>query len=881
MKNNEKKFKGGLIVMKDNRKMNSSNAMMAALSLVSDFTRDNTEELERIASSTKKSVLEKYAGIYIDNPTMENIEDFIRRYVYNELTFFPRVLDVNVQFSPAAFDTIRKDNVESGTGIVGIKVRDKVLELPFMIYGGELNPFDIIQMDGNRVPYSRENLQKIIINLDKAIDKKEREDGDANLSPYKEVSERYTPATIPGFMGDVLSIRDSQSRRHNVGGQYVTAAAYDYGFEKEAEDFLGMGLLYSKNRRPSLEECSEKALKDSENKKPTTPAPNPKPENQSEIITDLDSILKKSASINPLSDEQITVMTQIVKTALFKKDEESIEKIAKEIENENPTRKELRDFESKLSDRFKWSDASKMEHGTFIVFPEIINSENSTDIFLTTAVVISDFEPIKLHSSKYDKKPQSFSGKKFVVTSDRRIKVLNSGERFLCKQTANVFKLSNTELRNLREGDIFFAMKGNRAIPLSQLSYVRDKSLSEKYFKSLRQTAVSSIGKILHCKPFLDNESSNFNFNISTLKDTKFDFMSADEFTHAKSIEKGIDRDTVFSAYGHPNYILAADEDTKAIKINGFIENNFKTENDYEWEQKMRDANIPNEEKTASFGFNLNTVTITCSDNRQKIYNLVVEYKDTNQRLMNLRRQVFNNCNESKARAILHICKIDVSKINEGLFRARKEPRSIVAIPQTCTIEDIAKLQGGAMQNVSTDSYKQMFQRTFNPTQMAKSIAAGTAATLLIGSAATAINPTNLNTAKKVIGFVSKFAEEAKELSVSFEKYAAEHENEDYLDYAKMMTISYNFNEKLAGILNDTKNVYPSIRDISKDIVMAKPVLEKFAYDLNSLKINQTYHGNEEISPACIAGVVNNMDQLYKTALNIVSGIDMSEIKFL
>lgn len=213
-----------------------SKAMEVALG-VTEHT--DHEKINKVASSVQHTCLEKIAGIFIDNPTPENIEDFVRKYTYNELTFFPRMLEVSVQFLPSTFDKVRKDTVDVGTGLVQIKIRNKAVEIPFMISEGQLLPFDVIQLDGTRAPFSRENFQKILLNLDKKLELEEKGLGEESV--YQGLEDYSNPTTSPGFMGDVLAIRDSNSYS-NSDGVYVTATSEYTEEEKLAGAFVAKNI---------------------------------------------------------------------------------------------------------------------------------------------------------------------------------------------------------------------------------------------------------------------------------------------------------------------------------------------------------------------------------------------------------------------------------------------------------------------------------------------------------------------------------------------------------------------------------------------------------------------------------------------------------------
>ena len=61
---------------------------------------------------------------------------------------------------------------------------------------------------------------------------------------------------------------------------------------------------------------------------------------------------------------------------------------------------------------------------------------------------------------------------------------------------------------------------------------------------------------------------------------------------------------------------------------------------------------------------------------------------------------------------------------------------------------------------------------------------------------------------------------------------------------------------------------------------MAKPVFEKFAYDVTALKVNQSMHKAEMVPNNVIRGAIENMDTLYKMAYGIDNAIDKDNLSF-
>lgn len=930
------------------RRINIDEAMMSSLGLVSEYENVDTNKINKVASSIKESVIEKYAGIFINNPTQENIEDFIRKYMYNELTFFPRILEVIVDFIPSTFSKSQPDHVLEGTGVVGIKVHHKVVELPFLVRDGELDPFDVIQMDGQRAPYSRENFQKIILNLDRQIEQEQQAVTAGGVeSPYQGLEDYNNAATTPGFMGDVLAIRDSQSLRRGAG-MYVTAGDYDYGFEKEAkifgiktkkekeaelkkkqqslkdsqnsineqmdnagleESLEGMydfqdkqaseaeNKLYpfSQRNRGSLEHQFEKAVAKVEAEKPTMKAPKGTVEKEkeeerfdkkAEIITDLNALLEKTASIAPMTEEEMEAIAFVLSKKAHEEYVAKLDKIASEVEE--PTRREMAMIEKKAS--FKFTDASSMKHGDFIVFPEIDGSEVS----LTPAVVLSD-----LDDTMVDIKGKPF---KFVCSIDGRIKVLD-GEKFLCaKAEDKAFKLPTTGIGSLKEGDTFFALKGNKVIAPSAVRSVTAPRIGshDRYDES----SINKICNIFECStidcaenkkdiyfspstPRGDSRDSwrRGKFSIVTMDGKKFENTTMHEFLEAKSKETGLTQDKINAVIPrwaldleeNGGKLLTTDMQSPVIKVKGVITTNFKTQEEYDTKSRLHEAGY-DVEKTA---FTVNTVTVYCVDRKQNIFNITVEYKDTEERFMNLRKQIFNRVSKGKLKAILRILKFEGNTISEIIFKAKNEQKAEYPIPASCTIKDIQELQGGDVHNVSKEAVKGAVQKYINPLNIAKGLALATASGLVTDGVGQLLakHPVSPNVASKLGGF-AKFFSESAELSGAFEKAAQEYESEDFLDYARVLALSGHFSEKVATALEDHNNVYPSLKDVAHEIVMAKPVLEKFAYDLTALKVNQSMHKTEMVPNNIIRGAIENMDTLYKMAYGIDNAIDKDNLTF-
>lgn len=909
------------------KKISIDNAMMASLGVTYDLDADNIIS-EKVASLVDDTCLEKIAGIYIDKPTLENCEEFIRKYMYNELSFFPRILELNVNVIPSAFDKGHSDHIDVASGVVQIKVRSKIVEIPFLIRDGELVPFDVIQMDGQRAPYSRENLQKIIINLDKAIAREESGEADAT-SPYKEVSDHITPATSPGFMGDALSIRDTQSRR-NGKGMFVVAGEEYSDMEKVAlfkikkvkdvttpskdkilksvetqaknetdtnlskqelmDKYFQNAISFSLSEnfksasekdiypfafkdRGSLESQLDKAKEKIEKEKPTTKAPagtvekdidtdNERGEEKLSHTVDLDSLIEKVANLKPMTDKQYEALAYVINKKAYEDNREYLNKIAEEIKNEPaPTRKELALTEK--ANHFKFDDISIMDHGDYIVFPEMINGEFS----LTPAIV---FKNTSSHLEIEKSKPQ-----KFIMALDGRIKLIN-GDKFLCKKAdEKKFNLPRIAINQLQKGDRFFVIDKD----LVSNPYTVEHVYSAKvHWEEKSPTMFTRIT----CKTndiIQDFSKHTGDVEIVTLANKKFERVPKNEFILLKSREIGVNENDIRSSisshlFDIKNSILSVDPEQKVFKITGEIINFYKSSEELNFIGQVHDAGY----ELDKIAFSLNTISVQCVDRGMKLYNVTIEYKDTESRLMNLRKQNFNRISEEKLKAILRIVKFQGNKVREVIFKAKNEPNANFPIPADCTIEDIKKLEGGNITNVSANNVKNVISKYVNPNELGKNIAKATISGLAMDAAFKTFGKTN--GFKTAINFINKMANESAEISAKLEKLAQDKENEYFLDMAKVALVSNLFHEKLASVIEDNKNYYPDLKGISREILQARPVLEKMAYDLTTIKVNQTMNKVNFIDQTLVNRTINSFDSLYKTASEVFNTINESNLNF-
>lgn len=170
--------------------------------------------------------LEKQAGIFVYQPTIDRMSDKVREYLMNETAFFPKRYPVDVHIQPTEMqDTKSKNYIKNGEGIATLNMAGNILEFPFHIRDAEFDPFFIINHKKESVPFSRENLKKIMYGIEKAIeDAKGAGPGGNNVvNGYKSLAKKVTPATAAGFLASGVSFRGEQKSKR--GPQMMSLAA--------------------------------------------------------------------------------------------------------------------------------------------------------------------------------------------------------------------------------------------------------------------------------------------------------------------------------------------------------------------------------------------------------------------------------------------------------------------------------------------------------------------------------------------------------------------------------------------------------------------------------------------------------------------------------
>lgn len=164
------------------------------------------------------------AGVEIPNPTYDKIINFVTELVTRDISdLTEEECPVTVQFQPSEQQGVGSNLIKQGSGVIQIMpVKDNeelVLEIPFLVVNGGLAPFDVIQINGQRAPYTRENLGKAI----NALIAQGQDDKQGIGDGYVKLEKFHNPSTSQGFLSDTLNVRHRGNVIPDVGGMFVTA----------------------------------------------------------------------------------------------------------------------------------------------------------------------------------------------------------------------------------------------------------------------------------------------------------------------------------------------------------------------------------------------------------------------------------------------------------------------------------------------------------------------------------------------------------------------------------------------------------------------------------------------------------------------------------
>lgn len=779
----------------------------------------------------ENTCLEKTAGIKIDNNDEQSVKESILRYVTNELAVFPIKLGVSIDLIPISLDKSRANAILDAEGSVNIQLKTKVIHLPILIQNGELLPFDVIESEGQRVPFSRENLAKIVSGIERWHREQEQNNSGMSSDGFKGVEPPLNPATTPGFMGDVMSIRDQHMQKR--GPANLTTVASEFG---------------------------------------------------------LDNLLEKTAGMKEMSNEEAQAIANSLNKKAYEKQKAYFDKLASEdAEFEKIARVET----EKLAEieELPFRDISECKHEDIILFSE----ETGEGEYATTkAIVFKNFKKIK-EEVKPMTIILSTDGRMRVLQPGEKFECVISPNETFKVSKKDFATLDHDDVFIAIDGaDVFVPMAVERVDKMRRESVEWNglysfKETPEKCY-SLRELQSSHMIEQYIGKDISENDrGEDFwetgRISVFNLNDTALTLVGYNDFLDRKSKEMGLDLGSTQEIFhkkkvcnreykkGGKHFfplginVLCADEHFRVIPITGKIGNSLNI-------RERQKVSTPLQ-KVASIQ---NQIRVECIDRSLKLYNVALWYKDDAKKMMNSRKQDFKRATEGKVKAILRILKFSPQDTNSILHKAKNGMYEERNLPAGVTSNDIRMLEGGQMTNISAQNVKKTVNKLINPQAIATSAAAAIATDLIVD---TIKNRAMAPGGKKVVNTIHKalrfaFAS-SKETAAEFEKIAMETKSHDMLTVAKSLMLSGCYLEKCANVITETE-MYPEFRKISKEILDTTPLFEKIAYDLVQFNREQFKNNDTIIAPSVLTEAAHSLDTMYKMAKVVCDTPSMEKV---
>lgn len=763
---------------------NMSSAFEASLSL--GFKTANEQDY---SLNKEDLVIKKYAGITIYQPTLDNIETYVRKYTLNELSSCPSTLNLSIQINPQELDKANNEYVSEATGMVTVKFAGKNIELPFLIMDGELVPFDVIQIEGQRVPYSRENIAKIFAGLRK-LEEKEKAGGDE--SPYVGLEDRVNPSTAPGFLGSVLQIRDQNiAAKQGNGGNYIFAAENMVDIlEKVAtmkeltkEDLKALEAEFQKKASEELREELEKVASQEDD----------------------DTARKLFENVSKMNFEQAYSMPNGTEIAFPER-----------IDNE------IRLSYGIVLDKFVDFDSNKSGKVKLVVSTDgriKILSQSEKFLCFKAKDIRFDFVRKELDTVEDGDVILAFDGNLTIFPSrvcEVSERTFGSGERKndvtfriprispLSPEDEMGLALTSSEVNNLFTQRI--------SVPLCPLANTKFHEMPYADFvkKKCEETGMSEIE--------ITNLFTRYNACITTNKELS-----------TGTLKRNLK-------------VMATDPATKVIKVTGVIRSYARDKAELEKLSHVEDGEDALE-KIAQV--EKNKIKVSLKDKDLGAYDVEINYVDESKAVFKRFVKSYNRISKADLRQLLLVIGYNNTEAQEIIFKANNGPFITYALPANANIQ---ALEGAKVQSLAAQKMGNTLKGMINPKDLASALSASIIGNILADTL-TASSPK----VQEVANGLSRFASEARALSTAFEKIALEKESDTAYDTAVMMNLSARFMDKVASTVTETAiypRIYEVAKEIMEnrsalektayDLVQCKAIQYKNRDEITSPHVLQS-----------------------------------------
>lgn len=804
-----------------------------------------TDALAKVAEFTSSDEMIKLAAGYtITDLSYDGICKFVSELFDRELHgIIENKPNFTVTLSKATHSELGM-GIEGAEGTIDIELPNSTnLQIPFMVAKGELVPFDVIQLGGERCPYTRENLAKVITNIIKKGQTDEMASGG-----YVSLEPRQNATTTGGFLTNMLQIRSRGSIIPDAGGMFVTAS--EKGWE---------------------------------------------------------NIMDKIASMKPMDWEKVEKVASIVAD----RDYEKMIKQFSELGAESAEMVKTAATQSALAKSQPWKRLNEIPDGTFVKIPE----KNGREFSMTPAYVIRKFDN-SMFDSESNKSTWGINSI-LVVTADHRFMFVPKTSMIICLEAQEpLFSLKANRLKDAKEKDIILFKTSNK-------KYMHPVRVMNRVHKGMNM-GYSSGGSDNYGHP-VTNEKERY---TAQRTDVFAEYLSVQLMSEKATdiylrgeIEKGINgyyqRDIVLTK--HPKFkafkrvpfdmacrvigtdnatdsdrvkflidscrarggdIYLASDEKKCIILGGTFGRTFESFDALEeamsfpMEKTASEDSLSSLMKTASNG---EMVTVTASNG---MFNVKVKYNEKDDDMFVSREQKMAGINESAVMGALLGFGFDRDTAQNIIVKALNQGSVTTLLPEK---NGASKIFGSRAKKI-----KKMVEKIKGNSTAHKvlKIAAPIMASQLAGAAVESVAEcvgknivlhTPLKHNKPFINFMfgklASEADEARALSIEFEKAAINHQDVGYRKIAKALGATYFFTDACMKCI-DNPDSYPAFDKIATEIVSKKEDIEGMVSGLIFEKAASFVNGEFKINPSYYTRAIRQFNNMYEMASGIAGDIE-------
>ena len=585
---------------------------------------------------------------------------------------------------------------------------------------------------------------------------------------------------------------------------------------------------------------------------------------------DTEKILEKLATMNAMREADWQALEKVLLKKAVDKRINTLNKYASEI---NACDESDAVALEKFASNFPWTQAAALPHGTVIHYPEIIDNALS----MKKALIIKVFTPMLDMTVP--------KGITVVVSEDGRIKVLESGDQFLCvvPKDKTYLNLPSSEFKMLTDNDRFMAFNSNQAIFPMTVSgietrnvnltgesiytgrYSEDNTVNRHQYKSEPRNSIQT--KVLSAMPCKRLPMYMHSMYMILMEGSGLTTGNYHEFVDRKAKEIGVSKDLIrsmLSPHAVENFTnkdmnankaqtVMVGENFKIIPIKGDIEGYLCTAKDIEaFEEQMIDPEFTMSKLAKETDY----IEIRTNSVDDVTFDLLISYADQSQKVERLVRRQYKAMPYLDTRQVLKAVGFSLPEITNLMTKVKNSQYVRVSLPADGTPD---MLQGSMLQGQTAQAVKKMRTAIFTP-QFSDQVSRD-----VLGKAMEFLPTSPLDRNADTARDLKKKAAQYEALASLLEKEAIATEDLLIKQAAVLVASAAHLDHKVAQSLLG-KAEYPGLKKIATELLSHQDLLEKTASDLISRKV-EAFVTNEEIVPvAYLMASVESLDHLHKLA---------------